>query len=268
MYREQKKFIINSLFYNHCINKIEETEKESFQDDYFFISSSSYFKDNTSFSSNNEEDNKFQFNYNFFDTPAESLINISKILEVSNQEKDSIFTRIENDELKEIIFCQKKRFPKKRRRRENQDNIRKKIKKGFLNRGLIKKINEILKNNRSVSFFEKFQQHFTDNVTIKANKELMNMTLKEIFEKKELYQEKELKHYEHNLNLVHSKEIQENKKLKNLLNKKLYVIYEDYLNSKEFLIEEINRLRNKNMENEYIERLKYLAKHFIEFFSS
>ena len=29
----------------------------------------------------------------------------------------------------------------------------------------------------------------------------MNMTLKEIFEKKELYQGKELKHYEHNLNL-------------------------------------------------------------------
>ena len=88
----------------------------------------------------------------------------------------------------------------------------------------------------------------------------MNMTLKEIFEKKELYQGKELKHYEHNLNLVHSKEIQENKKI--------YITYEDYLNSKEFLIEEINRLRNKNMDNEYIERLKYLAKHFIEFFSS
>jgi len=91
-------------------------------------------------------------------------------------------------------------IPKKRRKRENQDNIRKKLKKGLLNRGLIEKINEILKNNRSESFFEKFQQHFTDNVAKKTNKE-MNMTLKEIFEKKELYQGKELKHYEHNLNL-------------------------------------------------------------------
>ena len=37
----------------------------------------------------------------------------------------------------------------------------------------------------------------------------MNMTLKEIFEKKELYQEKELKHYEHNLNLIKSVEPQQ-----------------------------------------------------------
>ena len=61
-------------------------------------------------------------------------------------------------------------IPKKKKKRENQDNIRKKLKKGLLNRGLIKAINEILKNNRSESFFEKFQQHFTDNVTKKQIK--------------------------------------------------------------------------------------------------
>ena len=96
----------------------------------------------------------------------------------------------------------------------------------------------------------------------------MNMTLKEIFEKKELYQESELKNYEQNLNLIKSMEIQENKEIQNILNKKLCVIYEDYLNSKEFLIDDINWLKNKNMDNEYIERYKYLAKHFIEFVPS
>ena len=161
--------------------------------------------------------------------------------------------------------AKKKRYSEKRRRRENQDNIRKKIRRGFLNRGIIKKLNSILKNNGSESSFEKFQKNLINNVTKKANKEFMNMTLKEIFEKKELYQESELKNYEQNLNLIKSMEIQENKEIQNILNKKLCVIYEDYLNSKDFLIDDINWLKNKNMDNEYIERYKYLAKHFIEF---
>ena len=268
MYLEQKKFAIDTLYYNYCIDKIEEIKKDSFQDDHSFISSFSYFNGNTSFSSNNEEDNIIPSNFCLVDTSKESLINISEKPEVSNQAKDSIFTPIENDSSKEEIFCKTKRYEKKRRRRENQDNIRKKIKRGFLNRGVIEKINSILKNNGSKSFFAKFQKDFINNVNKKANQELMNMTLEEIFEKKELYQESELKQYEHNLNLIKSKEIQENKEVKKILNKKLYIIYEDYINSKEFLIEEMNRLRNKKMENEYIERLKYLAKHFIEFVSS
>ena len=126
-------------------------------------------------------------------------------------------------------------------------------------------MNTILKNNGSDSIFEKFQQHFVSNVTKKTIKQLLNMTLEEIFKKKELYQKSELKYFYHNLNLVKSIEIQENKELKNILNKKLYLIFEEYINSKEFLIDEINRLKNKKMDNEYIKRYIYLTKHFIEF---
>ena len=39
----------------------------------------------------------------------------------------------------------RKRYKIKRSRRENQDNIRKKIKRGFLNNALIPKINMIIK---------------------------------------------------------------------------------------------------------------------------
>ena len=268
MHKEQEEMEINTRFFNYFINKKEEYENESSQDDYSFISSSSYFNGSTLISSNNEEDNKIPSSIFSFNSSEESLMNIkniSEILKVSHPGKDSLFTRIENDPPKEEIFCQRKRYNEKRRRLENHDNIRKKLKRGFFNRGVISKLNAKLKNNGSDSLFEKFQQYFVNDVTRRTNKELMNMTFEEIFEKKELYQESELKNYEHNFNLVKSKEIQENKELKNILIKKLYIIYEDYLNSKEFLIDEINLLRNKNMTNEYIERYKYLAKHFIEF---
>ena len=39
------------------------------------------------------------------------------------------------------------------------------------------------------------------------------------------------------------------------------------LNSKEFNIIEINRLKNNDMDNSYIERYIYQSKHFIEYFS-
>ena len=44
---------------------------------------------------------------------------------------------------------------------------------------------------------------------------LFNMTLEEIFMKKELYNEIELNSYYYNLKLINSKEIQVNKELKN-----------------------------------------------------
>jgi hypothetical protein len=105
-------------------------------------------------------------------------------------------------------------------------------------------------------------------VTIKPNKKLFNLTLEEIFRKKELYHENELNLFYHNLKLVNSKEIQENKELKNILNIKLYKIYKDYINSKEFNIDEINRLKNKKMDDLYIKRYIYLAKNFIRFIAT
>ncbi len=90
------------------------------------------------------------------------------------------------------------------------------------------------------------------------------MTIKEIFDKKELYQKSELKYYYYNLELVKNEEIQENEELKNLLNKTYQEFFEEYLNSKEFKIDEIYRLKNK-FEDNYIKKYIYLAKHIIEF---
>ena len=263
---------INDRFVNYFINKTEEYEKESAQNDYPFISPLPNCLTRAQSSPNEEEDNEMP-NLELTLIPYEqSLLKNTitlKIFDVIYPGKYSVFTRIENDLSyllkEEEMLCQRKRYNIRRKRRENNDNIRKKIKRGFFNKGLIHKLNMILKNQNINSYFEIFQQHFVGDVTKRTNNQLMNMTLEEIFEKKELYQESELKTYKHNLNLVKSIEIQENKEIKNILNKKLYLIFEEYINSKEFLIDEINRLKNKKMDNEYIKRYIYLTKHFIEF---
>ena len=263
---------INDRFINYFINKTEEYEKESAQNDYPFISPLPNCLTRAQSSPNEEEDNEMP-NLELTLIPYEqSLLKNTitlKIFDVIYPDKYSVFTRIENDLSyllkEEEMLCQRKRYNIRRKRRENNDNIRKKIKRGFFNKGLIHKLNMILKNQNINSYFEIFQQHFVGNVTKRTNNQLMNMTLEEIFEKKELYQENELKSYKHNFNLVKSIEIQENKEIKNILNKKLYLIFEEYINSKEFLIDEINRLKNKKMDNEYIKRYIYLTKHFIEF---
>ena len=123
----------------------------------------------------------------------------------------------------------------------------------------------IIKNNGGNTFFKKFKQHFVSDVYKKTNRELLNMTLEEIFRKRELYQENELTYYYHNLKLFESKEIQENDDLKYIFNLKYFELFEEYINSKEFRIDEINRLKKNKMEDLYIQRYIHLARHYIEF---
>ena len=189
-----------------------------------------------------------------------------KLFDIILPKSTPIFSKLENDSSTDDgIFLERKRYSIKRRRRENKDNIRKKIKRGFLNNALINKINTIIKSNRGKLCFKRFQQHFVSDVAKKSNKVLLNMTLKEIFEKKEIYDTKELKFYYHNLKLIQSEEILENEELKNVLNKKYCELYDEYLNSKEFMHDEINRLKNNKMEDSYIKRYIYLARNFINF---
>ena len=197
--------------------------------------------------------------------------NPEKIFEVNKRKNNSLFNNIENESTEVslnsgITFIKRKRNKEKRRRRDNSDNIRKKIKGGFFNGALIKRLNFILKQNRSKLYFVKFHQKFISNITRKSNKKFLNMTLLEIFEKKEVYSSNDL-NFKHNLKVVQTKEIKENEELKEILNKKYCELFEEYINSKEFNIDEINRLEEK-FDDSYIESYKNLARHFIEFFAN
>ena len=179
--------------------------------------------------------------------------------------KNNVFTNTECYlKLDDDKFLKKRRSRIRQRRYVYQDNIRIKIKRRFFNYALVNKLNYIL--NKSKLYFQKFPIYFVSDINKDRNKKIINMTLLEIIEKQELYKSNELNNYYHNLKVVNDKEIEENEELKEILNKKYCELYKDYLNSKEFIIDEINRLKKK-MDDSYIEKYIYLAKHFIEFFS-
>ena len=192
---------------------------------------------------------------------------------ISSQEKPNLFTNTESYSIlvKEGEgMLKRKRFMERRPRKENQDNIRKKIKRGFFNCALIKKLNEKLKSIGSRKYFRKFPQHFVSDVNKLRNKEIFGMTLGEIFCKKELYlpENKEgLNNYLNNLKVIKSEEVEENEVFNKILNKTIRELYEEYLNSEEFKVEEINRLKEKKMKDEYIERYISLARYLVAFFT-
>ena len=155
----------------------------------------------------------------------------------------------------------KKRFQNKG---ERKDNIKIKLVRSFLNNVLLNEINEKLKHLGTLLFLKKFPQIFIYNVVKKMNKELINMTFNEIMEKKDLYDKNELNKYYHNLKVLKSKEINDNNALKNIVNKKFSKLFEEYINSDKFEIDEINRLKAKNKKDNYIQRYIYFAKNFIK----
>ena len=165
-------------------------------------------------------------------------------------------------------FKIRQRCNKRRKRRENQDNIRKKIKRVFLNSFVLNKINSLLKKGGNCLFFERFPHGFVADVSRKTNSKIINSSIKEILENKELYNDKIAeKNYYHNKRVLTLLEKEKNIELEIFLNMKYSELFAEYLNSDEFKINEIKNLKQKNMEDSYIMRYIYLSKHFIEFFS-
>ena len=148
--------------------------------------------------------------------------------------------------------------------------MRRKIKRGFFNNALIKKLNDKLRNIGIIKYFEKFPHHFVNDVNQRKNKKILGMTLQEIFETKELYSFKDkvtLGNYLHNKDLIQNEEIKENEELNMIMNKTIHKLYEEYINSDEFKSGEINRLRKNKIHDDYITKYVILAKNLIEFFS-
>ena len=231
---------------------------------------------NPTLSLKEEEETEENFDH-YFNSVMENNQNSSifdqkrKLFKVNYRNNFDEFKEISNAPLSPLsikkTFLNNKVLPNIKRRRENQDNIRKKLKTSFFNTFLRKKINEILNNKESRFYFEKFPISFVNDIRKNTNKDIIDKTLLEIILKKELYNEKDLSNYHHNLKVLENKEIKEIEELNEILNKKYSELFEEYINSKEFNIDEINRLKNNNMDNIYIERYIYQSKHFIEYFA-
>ena len=271
----------NKLSSTDAFSTQEEYKDDSnFENDFFDISNISNMEYiNPTISLKEEEMNQEEFFALYFNTSKDNSISPE-----FNEEKKAIFQvnyRIrcdeeENDKPKDKalfqidfgnIFLKKKVLPKINRRRESKDNIRKKLKIVFFNNYLFKKINAILKSQQSKLYFEKFPITFVNDIRKNTNKDIIYMTLLEILSRKELYNEKDLDNYYHNLKVVESKEFKENENLKKLLNKKYCELFEEFINSKEFNVDEINRLKKNNLDDVYIKRYIFQSKYFIKYFA-
>ena len=157
------------------------------------------------------------------------------------------------------------RYKERQRRYTNQDNVRRIIKRRFFNTYLKNALNEKMKKSGYKELYN-FPQKLVSDITIKNNKELINMTLFQIFEKNDSYGNKDLKNFEYNLNIVKKIKINEKAEMNFIMNKKFCELFEEYINSDEFE-KEIKRVSSKH-KNEifYIQRYKYLAQTFIEYY--
>ena len=271
----------NKLSSTDAFSTQEEYEDDSnFENDFFDISNISNMEYiNPTISLKEEEMNQEEFFALYFNSSKDNSISPE-----FNEEKKAIFQvnyRIrcdeeENDKPKDKAlfqidfwktFLNKKVLPKINRRRESKDNIRKKLKIVFFNNYLFKKINAILRSQQSKLYFEKFPITFVNDIRKNTNKDIIYMTLLEILSRKELYNEKDLDNYYHNLKVVESKEFKENENLKKILNKKYCELFEEFINSKEFNVDEINRLKKNNLDDVYIKRYIFQSKYFIKYFA-
>ena len=76
-----------------------------------------------------------------------------------------------------------------------------------------------------------------------------------------------LNNYLHNMKILQDEEIKENEEFKIILNENISELYEEYINSDEFKISEINRLKKYKIQDIYIAKYINLAKNLIEFFN-
>ena len=171
---------------------------------------------------------------------------------------------------------QKKSHKKKKnlkKRKENSDNIRKKVKSRFL-KVLKNTINQKLKLAGSKELFNFLPQIFISNISRDKNREVLDLTYKEVVSKNfcenEKANESDMKKYKHNLKVLEylekNKEIAEKSNYNVFKNMKFYQIFNEYLRSKEFE-KEIASLKIQKENDKYIRNYIIKAGSFIEFYS-
>ena len=185
--------------------------------------------------------------------------------------ENCLFTEQKEDLLKPYLkgndFAKNKRSDKRLPNFQQKHYIRVNIKRTFMNNYLIGALNEKLIKNGFTTFFSKFPQSFANNVTKDKCKILMDMRLKDIFRDEELYKSIENKNHEFNLKIVDEIEKKGNHELNMILNRKMEDLFEEYINSEEFGLFELNRLKkyNNKIDEYYITKYVYLAIYHINF---
>ena len=200
-------------------------------------------------------------------TSNNSLIKSDSI--PSKNSSSNLFIIIKSKQVETEKFIEKKENEGERRK-YRPDDMRTKLMRS-LYRTKRNKLNKILKYYGSSLKFRLFPQKIASETKKERIRKILNITLKEIISNKDLYNfknenEKGFKNYKKNSKIVESEEIKNYEELQNILNKTFRQLYEDYINSDEFKVDEINRLKYKKKEDSnYIEKYKIIAQTFINF---
>ena len=171
-------------------------------------------------------------------------------------QRNSLFNKINDVEHGKKMKRQRNR----RVRKYNADNIRRKIKRNLFNTHIKNSLNKKLTYLGISLGFSKLNKKFVTDVYSHRSIEMRNMTLKEIYENKDNYDKPE--HYEKNKKVIDK--IKDNIEFKDILNKKYGEIFEEFINSKEFNLDEIKKLKSKKDED-YIQNYIYVARHFFDY---
>ena len=148
-----------------------------------------------------------------------------------------------------------------------KDNMRKKIKVRAFNTYLYDKLEKLRRSIKCKHYFTKFPSLFVNDIDRKRNKNYLNLTIKEIMTNEGFYKSKnDLENYQLNLKIVQCKEVQENEEFQRILNMTYRELIEEYINSDEFKIGELNHLKMKKFDDKYINQHQKLAEELIEFF--
>ena len=182
------------LFYERISNIDYKTEEEK-SDDTINVEPF-YSKSEQSNLSKNEA--KYEDLKRFFNTISKNYKVTEKKWIFETMYPRKIFSYSKNisvDESFKKLNLQKRKRCKDGResRKKNQDNITRVFKRRLTNTYLLKVLNKELKKLGYKKLLHKFPQSFAGDATKEKNKEFMNMTLLQIFEKNDSYKNKDLK---------------------------------------------------------------------------
>ena len=155
-------------------------------------------------------------------------------------------------------------------RKLKPDSLRKKI-KARLHKKLTKIINEKLKKAGSKCYFDMLPQSFITNINIGFNKPLLNLTMRELFQKTFGFKSKDKEKIEYNIRIMKyiedNPDINNNSEIGDFLDSKYSEIIREYLDG-DYLQEDIDRLKEENESEDYINRYNFIAMHWIEFYEN
>ena len=155
-------------------------------------------------------------------------------------------------------------------RKLKPDSLRKKIKSRF-HKKLRQIINTQLKKAGSKYFFDTLPQCFITNINIGFNQPLLNITMRELFQKTFGFKAKDREKIDYNIKVLKyiedNPDIKNNSKISEFLDSTYREIITKYLGGN-YLLDDIERLKKEGEKNDYINRYTFIAYHWVEFYEN